>query len=95
MALGGRRRASFLGRPIAWLGAGWRDLVDVIRVDWMRARERLGVECRRAASPSLVRRAAVATAPPGMEAAEDQIQGNLAGTATQTQKRRHSRVDKA
>jgi hypothetical protein len=37
----------------------------------------------------------VAAAPPGMEAAEDQIQGSLAGTATQTQKRRRSRAAKA
>lgn len=54
LVLGERRRASFLGLPIAWLEAGWRALVDVVLVGWMRVRERLGAECRRAASGSLV-----------------------------------------
>jgi hypothetical protein len=54
LVLGERRLASFKGGLIVWLGAGRRALVDVTLVDWMRVRERLGVECRRAASGSLV-----------------------------------------
>ena len=83
LVLGERRRASFLGLPIAWLGAGWRALVDVTLVGWMRARERLGGECRQAASGSLLWVVAV-VAPKMAVVAATQAATTMAVAAIQT-----------